>query len=82
MGLRSGVAVRLWCRPAPAAPIQPVAWELPYATSVALKEKKNQTKQKESRKLENLLVTQLQASDMARPGRVGAIFSGGCMYVF
>ena len=30
----------LWCRPAAAAPIWPLAWELPYATSVALKRKK------------------------------------------
>ena len=34
----------LWCRLAAAAPIQPLAWELPYATSVALQrqKKKNQ----------------------------------------
>ena len=30
----------LWCRPAAVALIQPLAWELPYATGVALKEKK------------------------------------------
>ena len=29
----------LWCRPAAAALIRPVAWELPYATGLALKEK-------------------------------------------
>ena len=29
----------LWCRPAVAGPIQPLAWKLPYATSVALKSK-------------------------------------------
>ena len=27
----------LWCRLAAAAPIQPLAWELPYAAGVALK---------------------------------------------
>ena len=27
----------LWCRPAGAAPIRSLAWELPYATSAALK---------------------------------------------
>ena len=27
----------LWCRPAAVAPIQPLAWELPYAAAVALK---------------------------------------------
>ena len=30
----------LWCRLTAAAPIQPLAWEPPYATSVALKKKK------------------------------------------
>ena len=30
----------LWRRPAAAAPIQPVAWEPPYATGAALKRKK------------------------------------------
>ena len=30
----------LWCRPAPATPIQLLAWELPYAVGVALKRKK------------------------------------------
>ena len=29
----------LWCRPASVAVIQPLAWELPYATGVALKSK-------------------------------------------
>ena len=30
----------LWCRPAAAALIQPLAWESPYAEGVALREKK------------------------------------------
>ena len=30
----------LWCRPAAAAPVGPLAWELKYATGVALKKKK------------------------------------------
>ena len=30
----------LWCRPASVVPIQALAWELPYATGVALKKKK------------------------------------------
>ena len=30
----------LWCRPAAAAPIRPLAWELPYAAGAALKKKK------------------------------------------
>ena len=29
----------LWCRPAATAPIGPLAWEPPYAVSVALKKK-------------------------------------------
>ena len=32
--------VWLWCRPAAAAPIRPLAWEPPYATGAALKKKK------------------------------------------
>ena len=32
----------LWCRPTAAAPIRPLAWELPYATGVALKRQKRQ----------------------------------------
>ena len=30
----------VWCRPATTAPTQPLAWELPYATGVALKRQK------------------------------------------
>ena len=32
--------LRLWCRPAAAVPIQPLALELPYAVSAALKKNK------------------------------------------
>ena len=32
----------LWCKPAAVAPIQPLAWELPYAVGVALKRKKKE----------------------------------------
>ena len=35
------VLLWLWCRLAPAAPMQPLAWESPYAASVALKSKLN-----------------------------------------
>ena len=34
----------LWCRPAAAAPIQPLAWKLPYVAGAALKKKKDKTK--------------------------------------
>ena len=30
----------LWCRPASAALIRPLAWELPYASGAAIKEKR------------------------------------------
>ena len=30
----------LWCRPAAAAPIRPVAWDPPYAAGAALKKAK------------------------------------------
>ena len=55
MGQRSGLAMKcgigpdpgllwLWRRLAAAAPIQPLAWELPYASSAALKSKKKERK--------------------------------------
>ena len=40
VGYRRGSDLRLlwlWCRLAAATPIQPLAWELPYAIGVALK---------------------------------------------
>ena len=40
----------LWCRPAAVAPIQPVAWGLPYATVMALKSKKSNKKKKKKKK--------------------------------
>ena len=40
------VLLWLWCRQASAAPIRPLAWELPYAVGAALKSKTNkQTKE-------------------------------------
>ena len=32
----------LWCRPAAAAPVRPLAWELPYASGAALKNTKKE----------------------------------------
>ena len=62
MGQGSGVAMSygvggqcgsnlmlLWCRPAAVALIGPLAWELPYAAGVALKQ--NKTKKIEEEKL-------------------------------
>ena len=42
----------LWCRVADTAPIRPLAWELPYAESAALKSKKKkpQTNKKNKQK--------------------------------
>ena len=40
------VLLWLWCRPAAVAPIQPLAWDLPYAAPVALKIKKKKKKKK------------------------------------
>ena len=34
----------LWCRPAAAAPIHPLAWESPYATGAELKKKRRKKK--------------------------------------
>ena len=36
----------LWCRPAAVAPIRPLAWEPPYATTAALKRQKKKKKEK------------------------------------
>ena len=47
VGYRCGSdPVLLWCRPAATAPIQPLAWEFPYAAGAALKSKKNKNKNK------------------------------------
>ena len=40
----------LWCRPATVALIGPLAWEPPYAMSVALKSKKQKAKNKKQKK--------------------------------
>ena len=40
------VLLWLWWRPAATAPIQPLAWETPYATGTALKERKKERKKK------------------------------------
>ena len=44
----------LWCRPAEVAPIRPLAWEPPYAKSVALKGQKRQDKNKTKQKNRNV----------------------------
>ena len=39
----------LWHRPEAAAPVQPLAWELPYAVGVALKRQKEKKKEKKKK---------------------------------
>ena len=39
-GVKDPVLLWLWCRPAATALIQPLAWEPPYASDVALKKTK------------------------------------------
>ena len=51
--VKDPVLLWLWCRPAAIAPIRPLAWEPPYATSVALKRQdKTRQDKKEKRKKE------------------------------
>ena len=50
----------LWYRPAAAAPIQPLTWELPYTEGVALKRQKN--KQTKKSFIFLLLIEQKQLS--------------------
>ena len=42
----------LWSRPAATAPIQPLAWETPYASGAALKKKKKWKERKEGKRKE------------------------------
>ena len=50
IGSRCSLALLwLWCRLAAAALIQPLAWELPYAMSAALKRKTNKQKNKKKK---------------------------------
>ena len=41
-----------WCRPAPTAPIRPLAWEPPYATGAAQEMAKKKDKKKKKKKKE------------------------------
>ena len=45
-GSSKPVLLWLWCRPAATALIRFLAWELPYAVSVALKKEKKKDKKK------------------------------------
>ena len=51
-GLRIGRCCELWCRLVATAPIRPLAWEPPYATGVALRQKdKNKQTNKQKKTL-------------------------------
>ena len=53
VGCRRGsdpALLRLWRRPVATAPIQPLAWEPPYAAGAALEKAKRQKKRKKERK--------------------------------
>ena len=42
----------LWCRPAAAAPIQPLAWELPYVVGAGLKRQKKKKKKRKKNEIQ------------------------------
>ena len=49
----------LWCRLAAAAPIRPLAWELPYAAPSAIKrKKKGKAKRKEKKEKKEIIHNQ------------------------
>ena len=39
----------LWCKPSATAPIQPLAWEFPYAAGMSLKRQKKKKKKKKKK---------------------------------
>ena len=61
IGCRCGLdpeLLRLWCRPAAAAPIRSLAWELPDAVGAALKKKRKKEKErKKGKKKQKLFQT-------------------------
>jgi len=52
-GLRSDLAVWLWCRPVARAPIQPLAWEISICCRFSPLKKKE--KKKKKKKMEKFL---------------------------
>ena len=50
----------LWYRPAAAAPIQPLVWELPYGAGAALKRQNKTKKQEQNRQNGSLVAQQFQ----------------------
>ena len=60
----------LWCRPAAAAPVQPLAWELPYATGAALKKQKTKNKPLREGKQINTFKTLREGKQNMQRGRI------------
>ena len=52
-GLRIQHCQELWCRLAAVALIRPLAWELPYAISIALKKAKKKKKETQAPKIDS-----------------------------
>ena len=50
----------LWCRLAAAAPIQPLAWELPYTAQAALEKKKKKKRKEKKKKLKAQALHELE----------------------
>ena len=59
VGCRHGSdpTLRLWCRPVATAPIQPLAWEPPYAMGAAQEMAKRQKKKKCFKQVKLILIT-------------------------
>ena len=58
------VLLWLWCRPVTTAPIQPLAWEPPYATSVALKRKKKKKEKRKTLEYTPLYINSINSKDL------------------
>ena len=65
VGRRHGlnlVLLWLWCRPAAAALIRPLAWEPPYASGAALK-KQNKTNKQTKKKTKKLSMRRVEEGE-------------------
>ena len=65
----------LWCRPAAVAQIRPLAWELPYASGVALKSK-NKNKQTKKQSLGLLQHISIDRTAVLRLGQTLCLLGG------
>ena len=71
------VLLWLWCRPAPAALIWPLAWELPHAQVQPEKEKKNAKKEKSGKVGKMLIIFWIQVKGIWR-----TLYSGLSIFVY